>query len=174
MAGLIRSTSRQTASFRTTCMNACALPALKFCIIWARKSVLHCNLHRLIAFLSNCIREYRYQHPFRLPAGTWQTLRLSWPGFIRTRRGKELATQHQLDPSNIIRLLRSRNSLSYFAPSDTAVSYGISVVDREEGPFEVQLQWLQGYRLRRTIDAAAPALPPASRSPPNDSDHPVK
>jgi hypothetical protein len=25
-------------------------------------------------------------------------------------------------------------------------SYGISVVDREEGPFEVQLQQLRGYR----------------------------
>ena len=112
MAGLTRSTSRPTASFRTTCMNACALPALKFCIIWARKSVLHCNLHRLIAFLSNCVCENRYQHPFRLPAGTWQTLRLPWPGFIRTRRGKELATQHQLDPSNIIRLLRSQPQFS--------------------------------------------------------------
>ena len=46
----------------------------------------------------------RYQHPFRVPAGTWQTLRLSWTGFIRTRRGKELDTQLRLDPSNIIRL----------------------------------------------------------------------
>ncbi len=48
---------------------------------------------------------YRYQHPFRLPAGSWHTLRLSWPGFVRTRRGKELASQHQLDPCNIIRSL---------------------------------------------------------------------
>ena len=71
-----------------------------------------------------------YQHPFRLQAGDWQTLRLAWPAFIRTRRGKELASQHQLDPANII-------------------SYGISVVDREEGPFELQLQWLRGFRLRR-------------------------
>jgi hypothetical protein len=44
-----------------------------------------------------------YQCPFRLEAGTWHSLRLSWPSFIRTRRGKELASQHQLDPSSIIR-----------------------------------------------------------------------
>lgn len=72
-----------------------------------------------------------YQHPFRLQAGDWQMLRLTWPGFIRTRRGKELATQHELDSSNII-------------------SYGISVVDRQEGPFDFQVQWLRGFRLRNS------------------------
>ena len=59
----------------------------------------------------------RYQHPFRVPAGTWQTLRLPWPGFIRTRRGKELDTQLRLDPSNIIRLPN--------VPPPLAVSYGV-------------------------------------------------
>jgi hypothetical protein len=44
-----------------------------------------------------------YQHPFRLPSGLWHTLRLPWESFIRTRRGKELSSQHRLDPSNIIR-----------------------------------------------------------------------
>ena len=69
-------------------------------------------------------------------------LRLSWPGFIRTRRGKELCSQHQLDPANIIRWARCRRTVTN---CNIIASYGISVVDREEGPFEVELQWLRGY-----------------------------
>jgi NADH dehydrogenase [ubiquinone] 1 alpha subcomplex assembly factor 1 len=92
-----------------------------------------------------------YQHPFRLQAGDWQTLRLTWPGFIRTRRGKELASQHQLDPSNII-------------------SYGISVVDKEEGAFELQMQWLRGFRLGRinARDSASAAAASAASSEQHD------
>ena len=41
---------------------------------------------------------------------------------------------------------------------DAGVSYGISVVDRVDGPFEVQLQWLQGYRQHSGRHASSDAL----------------
>ena len=111
-----------------------------------------------------------YQHPFRLPAGSWHTLRLSWPGFIRTRRGKELASQHQLDPSNIIRSQCLPPPLSPCIPrSDRMCSYGISVVDRAEGPFEVQLQQLRGYRQLTSSGVAVAASDAAS-----NAEQPVK
>lgn len=53
------------------------------------------------------------------------------------------------------------------------ISYGISVVDRKEGPFEVQLQLIQGYRDRRVV--GAPAKDSADVcDPANTSQHPVK
>jgi hypothetical protein len=109
-----------------------------------------------------------YQYPFCLPAGSWNTLRLSWPGFIRTRRGKELANQHQLDPSNIVR--SERPPLPCCIPLFYHMcSYGISVVDRGEGPFEVLLQQLQGYRQLASRGIAVAASHDAS-----DTVQPVK
>jgi len=71
---------------------------------------------------------YRYQVSFDTEAGVWQTLRVPFDDFLPHWRGLRLYLLPSVSPEKV-------------------GGIGFTIADKQEGPFELEIDWVDAYRI---------------------------
>jgi NADH dehydrogenase [ubiquinone] 1 alpha subcomplex assembly factor 1 len=69
-----------------------------------------------------------YQVAFIAPAGEWRELRLPFDAFEPVFRGRRVPEHPPLDPAKV-------------------VTFGLIISDNQAGPFRLDLEWIEGFRI---------------------------
>jgi NADH dehydrogenase [ubiquinone] 1 alpha subcomplex assembly factor 1 len=69
-----------------------------------------------------------YQVAFNAPTGEWRELRLPFDTFEPVFRGRRVSDHPPLDPAKV-------------------VTFGLIISDKQDGPFQLDLEWIEGFRI---------------------------
>jgi monofunctional biosynthetic peptidoglycan transglycosylase len=72
-----------------------------------------------------------FQVRFRPPPGEWVEIAVPFSDFVPVYRGRRLTGHPPLDPRRIM-------------------TFGILISDKQEGPFQLDIQWIRGWKLRES------------------------